>query len=204
MYVRKPHSIRAPNKRPQPEKTSSASGRFREGWLAAGATSAWEREEDGGGSNGGEGNGIGVAGKSGSVAMQEPHGGAAALHDEASRGASVDALGASAPPRGSDPEALCRASKHPGPPIDYRRQTGFARCRSTYEANELCSLIESPPRGGRSHSVHGPWLGRFPRTAPRSGCRQGRRAACVGIGRARFSAQAEQRDLGLLDVDWSR
>ena len=97
--VRKPHSIRAPDKRPQPEKISSTAGRFREGWLAAGATSVWEREEDGDGCNGGEGTGVGEGGMRFSFAAQGLHKGAAALHDAASCGGHARCLREGAPPK---------------------------------------------------------------------------------------------------------
>ena len=84
------------------------------------------------------------------------------------------------PSRESAPEALSRATKLRGQPTCCRRPTDFARCRSTYEASGLRSLNESQPRVDRSRSVHGPWRGRAPPTAPRSGCRPARRAACRG------------------------
>ena len=79
--VRKPHSIRAPDKRPQPEKISSTAGRFREGRLAGGATSACERGEDGEGRGGGGGTGVGGGGTGFPFAAQMCEGAAASLDE---------------------------------------------------------------------------------------------------------------------------
>ena len=140
--VRKPHSIRAPDKRPQPEKISSTAGRFREGRLAVGATSVCEREEDSKGCSPGGGTGVGGGGAGFSFTAQEMREDAAGLHVAASCAASLDALGSFARkrPRSTAPGFKTpRSAKRLSASDGLRSVSQYLRSQRTPQPNRIAA-----------------------------------------------------------------